>query len=313
MADSATRDRALASTEMIERKLNDSTEVFDSGFLSDCVVKCGDKEWKLHKLLLCSRSKFFKAALTGNFKESATNEVVLHEQHPEIVEKTLRFLSSGDLLAQIPNMKPIPVDHGGVFVLTRLDSCLINALTTCISVYILADFLGFERGLLQETIAQLHNFIVGMVRTIQQENKTWTPDEKFMEAFTESAKLAYGVPGVQHIPLEFPAKTLRGPFVEFLLLTDFSFIRNRSFLQSLETEVPELVLDAVREMGLGGFQLEVHEGWVVCEGSGVDAYVTCADCVRGPHVSDNSGMENAWVRLREDNILCFKCWAKHKY
>lgn len=59
-----------ANTKMT-RKINDSSEIFDSGFLSDCTVRCGKKVWRLHKIILCSRSKFFKAALTGNFEVGA--------------------------------------------------------------------------------------------------------------------------------------------------------------------------------------------------------------------------------------------------
>ena len=40
-------------------------------FMADCKVVCGDKSWDLHKLILCTRSRYFKAAFTGNFSVSS--------------------------------------------------------------------------------------------------------------------------------------------------------------------------------------------------------------------------------------------------
>jgi len=34
---------------------------------SDAVVKHGDKEWQVHRLVLCSKSLYFRKALTGAF------------------------------------------------------------------------------------------------------------------------------------------------------------------------------------------------------------------------------------------------------
>lgn len=42
--------------------------LFESGILADVEVKCGGHTWKLHKTILCTRSIWFKKALTGSFK-----------------------------------------------------------------------------------------------------------------------------------------------------------------------------------------------------------------------------------------------------
>lgn len=43
-------------------------KLLESGNFADVTVTCGDKSWKVHKIILCSRSKWFEKALTGGFK-----------------------------------------------------------------------------------------------------------------------------------------------------------------------------------------------------------------------------------------------------
>lgn len=46
--------------------------LLEGGTLSDSQVHCGKRIWKVHKAILCVRSKWFKKALTGPFKVSET-------------------------------------------------------------------------------------------------------------------------------------------------------------------------------------------------------------------------------------------------
>lgn len=43
-------------------------ELLRTGNLADGTVKCNGRTWKVHRLLLASRLKFFKAAFFGSFK-----------------------------------------------------------------------------------------------------------------------------------------------------------------------------------------------------------------------------------------------------
>lgn len=58
----------LKITLAIQSSTELHNSLFYSGHLSDCVVKCKAREWKVHKFILCDQSPFFKGALEGNFK-----------------------------------------------------------------------------------------------------------------------------------------------------------------------------------------------------------------------------------------------------
>ncbi|KAK7700351.1 hypothetical protein SLS64_010959 [Diaporthe eres] len=77
-------------------KQND-LELFESGILADVEVKCGDHTWKLHKAILCTRSVWFKNALTGAFEESNTRIVTLDEEEQLDVDCFLRFIYTGSV------------------------------------------------------------------------------------------------------------------------------------------------------------------------------------------------------------------------
>lgn len=41
--------------------------LFNTSHGSDCIIKCKDREWKLHTIILSSRSSFFSALFDGKF------------------------------------------------------------------------------------------------------------------------------------------------------------------------------------------------------------------------------------------------------
>ncbi len=41
---------------------------YDDATFSDAIVRCGGKEFKVHKLVLAAHSKFFSKAFTGDWK-----------------------------------------------------------------------------------------------------------------------------------------------------------------------------------------------------------------------------------------------------
>ncbi|KAK4502624.1 hypothetical protein PRZ48_006050 [Zasmidium cellare] len=65
-------------------------ELLKTGQFSDFIIKCGAREFKVHKMLLCSQSAYFRAAMGGDFKEAHTNMITLTE--PEnIVEGLIQY------------------------------------------------------------------------------------------------------------------------------------------------------------------------------------------------------------------------------
>ena len=47
--------------------LSSNLKFLDSGKYSDLTLRCGEKEWHVHRVYLCGRSKFFAAACDGGF------------------------------------------------------------------------------------------------------------------------------------------------------------------------------------------------------------------------------------------------------
>ncbi|KAK3896845.1 hypothetical protein C8A05DRAFT_48292 [Staphylotrichum tortipilum] len=62
---------------------------------SDMTIRCGGREFKAHRAIVCPQSRFFDRALTGGFAEAATGIVDLPEDDPEVVERFLQFLYTG--------------------------------------------------------------------------------------------------------------------------------------------------------------------------------------------------------------------------
>jgi len=67
-------------------------ELMDSGKYSDLTIKCGDQEFRVHRAIVCSRSKPLAAMVDGNWKESEIGVIELNEDPPEMVKKMIQFL-----------------------------------------------------------------------------------------------------------------------------------------------------------------------------------------------------------------------------
>lgn len=79
---------------------------------SDFLIKCGDQEWPVHKVIVCPHSKFFEAICDGGFKvsgvlcrvsdsadtqqESQQGPVTLEEDLPNVVGCAIRFMYMGN-------------------------------------------------------------------------------------------------------------------------------------------------------------------------------------------------------------------------
>ncbi|OJD20572.1 hypothetical protein ACJ73_08092 [Blastomyces percursus] len=63
---------------------------------SDLTIICGTKTFLGHRVIVCSQSKYFAHACDGNFKEALSQEIVLKDHEPILVEQTLQYLYTGN-------------------------------------------------------------------------------------------------------------------------------------------------------------------------------------------------------------------------
>ncbi|MCJ1282827.1 hypothetical protein MMC26_002153 [Xylographa opegraphella] len=59
---------------------------------SDLVIRCHEREWKVHRVVICPRSKFFEIACDGDFKESKTGQINLVDDDPDVVDHMIDYL-----------------------------------------------------------------------------------------------------------------------------------------------------------------------------------------------------------------------------
>ncbi|KAF2094455.1 hypothetical protein NA57DRAFT_60499 [Rhizodiscina lignyota] len=73
----------------------DLSSNFDDAKYSDLTIRCGEKTFKVHKMILCTQSEFFVNACERGFKESKTNEIDLSDNDVILIEAFLRFMYKG--------------------------------------------------------------------------------------------------------------------------------------------------------------------------------------------------------------------------
>ncbi|KAI5925389.1 BTB/POZ protein [Camillea tinctor] len=66
-----------------------------SGRLADVEVKCRDRTWKLHRLILATRCPWFDKALNGEFKEARKGVVTIEEFYPEDIDLLIQYIYTG--------------------------------------------------------------------------------------------------------------------------------------------------------------------------------------------------------------------------
>ncbi|GAB1739967.1 hypothetical protein NU219Hw_g4896t1 [Hortaea werneckii] len=109
------QDNVLSLVEALQ-------ECFETGEYADMTITCGDKIWRVHKVVVCSQVPFFAKAVTGRFKvrhlrkkhlvpllslhqEAVDSCIDLVDDDPSAVEVMLRWLYYGTF--QVDESKPL--------------------------------------------------------------------------------------------------------------------------------------------------------------------------------------------------------------
>jgi len=134
----------LASNYHHRQLAQDFSSLLISKHQSDIVVKCGEKLFDCHQVILASRSQVFKAMFESNMKEKLTGSVEVKNIDHEVFEDLLKYIYSGEA----PNIEDHPEEllaaadqyqleklkeHCEVKVCPKLD------VSNCIDLLVLGD------------------------------------------------------------------------------------------------------------------------------------------------------------------------------
>ncbi|KXS97761.1 hypothetical protein AC578_3189 [Pseudocercospora eumusae] len=86
------KDHAASNGEQVKDLYQSVAKLHGDTRYADLTIRCGERHWKMHKVIVCSRCKFFEKACDGRFKEAAGNVVTLPDDPPNAVAAMLQYL-----------------------------------------------------------------------------------------------------------------------------------------------------------------------------------------------------------------------------
>ncbi|KAF9872000.1 hypothetical protein CkaCkLH20_10632 [Colletotrichum karsti] len=63
---------------------------------SDMTITCGGRTFKAHRAIVCPQSSFFDKAFSSGFKEASSSTINLPEDDPDVLQRLLQFLYTGN-------------------------------------------------------------------------------------------------------------------------------------------------------------------------------------------------------------------------
>ncbi|KAF4467529.1 hypothetical protein FALBO_5593 [Fusarium albosuccineum] len=93
--------------------LQNALKKIDTGLYSDLEIKCGNKQYQVHKAIICPRSSFFRSACRTDFREGQSNVIDLQEDDPEAVDSLIHYIYNGYYPKMDPRTQGISQDRLG--------------------------------------------------------------------------------------------------------------------------------------------------------------------------------------------------------
>ncbi|GAB1316963.1 hypothetical protein MFIFM68171_07173 [Madurella fahalii] len=214
---------------MGNRFLSSDENLLRSGLFSDVTIKCGDRTWKLHKSILCTRSVWFEKALTGSFQEAQSGIITIENFEPEAVDWVLCYIYTGS--CDVPNLKP---DRGAK-----------THFVTCYEVYTVADYFALTTlaEIALDALTAEFDMRLGPIQLQYESCSDWLPE------LFEAIRMVYAeTPGSDDASLS----PIHKAFLSFVHTARFYFLQNAEFNRFLDEDAPEFALALFRAMRTTG-------------------------------------------------------------
>lgn len=67
----------------------------ESGEYSDFLISCSGRDFRVHRLVICPKSSYFRVLCKDNFKEGISQRLDLVDEDPNVFQAVLTFLYTG--------------------------------------------------------------------------------------------------------------------------------------------------------------------------------------------------------------------------
>ncbi|KAL8778189.1 MAG: hypothetical protein Q9213_007525 [Squamulea squamosa] len=94
----------------------------------DLIISCKGTEWRVHRVIVCTQSEYFKKACQAGFQEGKTGCIDLKEEDPTMIDRLVNYLYSCDYddYATLPltnSQRQFPAEYP---IQTRQLACVVN-------------------------------------------------------------------------------------------------------------------------------------------------------------------------------------------
>ena len=138
----------------------DLGKALKSNDLSDVKIKCQDKTFNCHELILSLRSDVFRAMFTADMKEKTSKEIIIDDFSSDAVSKMLTFIYTGGCdVNEEPNLAEELFRLADKYNLRMLKNICLNTLQfildidNCVKFLIIGDM--YQEQSLKEMAAQM--------------------------------------------------------------------------------------------------------------------------------------------------------------